>query len=242
MVLHGHSSSLSQFFKGPHVQRPLMCTQTRPRMLGDTQVVTSGATPALRSKGGLSCPQDVCHFTILARSFWHFELGSIPGRLTRFSQVGIGPNDDTGRWVLSGISCFPHPFIPGSLHIHFNQPSSAQDLATRVLACQSGNCERSHCEVQVHITLSFVCISLAIRSRGGVEVRLFTYHLGELGSIPSWVAARFLQEVTVPDDAAGHPQGFIAIPLATIPRVEQWILTTPDEPSPGDSIRPKDAL
>ncbi|KAJ8877329.1 hypothetical protein PR048_021783 [Dryococelus australis] len=37
------------------------------------------------------------------------EPGLIPGRVTRFSQVGIVPDDDIGRRIFSGISRFPAP-------------------------------------------------------------------------------------------------------------------------------------
>ncbi|KAJ8897868.1 hypothetical protein PR048_003221 [Dryococelus australis] len=41
--------------------------------------------------------------------FHQGEPGSIPGRVTGFSQVGIVPDDDVGRRVSSGISRLPHP-------------------------------------------------------------------------------------------------------------------------------------
>ncbi|KAJ8866555.1 hypothetical protein PR048_032414 [Dryococelus australis] len=50
------------------------------------------------------------------------EPGSIPGRVTGFSQVGIVPDDAVGRRVFSGLFSFPRPFIPVLLHIHFNHP------------------------------------------------------------------------------------------------------------------------
>ncbi|KAJ8889717.1 hypothetical protein PR048_009218 [Dryococelus australis] len=50
------------------------------------------------------------------------EPGSIPGRVTVFSQVGIVLDNAVGRRVFSGISRFPHPFIPAPLHIYLNQP------------------------------------------------------------------------------------------------------------------------
>ncbi|KAJ8873748.1 hypothetical protein PR048_024582 [Dryococelus australis] len=50
------------------------------------------------------------------------EPGSIPGRVTGFSQVGIVPDDAVGRRIFSGISRSPRPFIPAPLHIHFNHP------------------------------------------------------------------------------------------------------------------------
>ncbi|KAJ8873818.1 hypothetical protein PR048_024654 [Dryococelus australis] len=51
------------------------------------------------------------------------EPGSITGRVTGFSQVGIVPDDTVGRRVCSEISRFPTPsFIPASLRIHFNHP------------------------------------------------------------------------------------------------------------------------
>ncbi|KAJ8875035.1 hypothetical protein PR048_022925 [Dryococelus australis] len=50
------------------------------------------------------------------------EPGSIPGRVTGPSQVGIVPDDAAGRRVFSGNSRFPRPFIPEPLRIHFNHP------------------------------------------------------------------------------------------------------------------------
>ncbi|KAJ8895447.1 hypothetical protein PR048_000780 [Dryococelus australis] len=46
------------------------------------------------------------------------ERGSIPGRITGFSQVGIVPDDAVGQWAFSGISRFPLPFIATPLHTH----------------------------------------------------------------------------------------------------------------------------
>ncbi|KAJ8867302.1 hypothetical protein PR048_031103 [Dryococelus australis] len=49
---------------------------------------------------------------------------SVPGRVTPgFSRVGIVPDDATVRWVFSGISRFPRPFIPAPLHTHLISPS-----------------------------------------------------------------------------------------------------------------------
>ncbi|KAJ8880443.1 hypothetical protein PR048_016912 [Dryococelus australis] len=48
--------------------------------------------------------------------------GSIPVRVTGFSQVGLVPDDVVGRRVLSGISCSPRPFIPVPLHTHLRHP------------------------------------------------------------------------------------------------------------------------
>ncbi|KAJ8879365.1 hypothetical protein PR048_019973 [Dryococelus australis] len=50
---------------------------------------------------------------------------SIPGRVTPgLSQVEIVPDDATGKRVFSGISRFPHPFIPTLLHSQFILPLS----------------------------------------------------------------------------------------------------------------------
>ncbi|KAJ8873293.1 hypothetical protein PR048_026927 [Dryococelus australis] len=54
------------------------------------------------------------------------ELGAIPGRVTKFSQVGIVPDDAVGRRVFSGISHFPRPFIP-------SLPSPSSALKTSLL-------------------------------------------------------------------------------------------------------------
>ncbi|KAJ8874889.1 hypothetical protein PR048_022779 [Dryococelus australis] len=53
------------------------------------------------------------------------EPGSIPGRVTRFSQVGMAP-DDTVVWrIFSGTSLFPRPCIPVLLQSNLFSPSSA---------------------------------------------------------------------------------------------------------------------
>ncbi|KAJ8872296.1 hypothetical protein PR048_025900 [Dryococelus australis] len=44
-----------------------------------------------------------------------------PGH-SRFSHVGIVPDDAVGRWVFSGISRFPRSFIPVLLHTYLNHP------------------------------------------------------------------------------------------------------------------------
>ncbi|KAJ8870298.1 hypothetical protein PR048_029319, partial [Dryococelus australis] len=50
------------------------------------------------------------------------EPGSIPGRVTGLSQVGIVPDDAAGRRAFSGISRFPRPFTLVPLHIHLIHP------------------------------------------------------------------------------------------------------------------------
>ncbi|KAJ8887655.1 hypothetical protein PR048_013873 [Dryococelus australis] len=50
------------------------------------------------------------------------EPGSIPGRVTGFSQVGIVPDNAVGRRVFSGISHLFRPLIPAPLYTHFNYP------------------------------------------------------------------------------------------------------------------------
>ncbi|KAJ8888164.1 hypothetical protein PR048_007651 [Dryococelus australis] len=54
------------------------------------------------------------------------ESGSIHDGVTPgFSNVGIVPDEVTGRWVFSGISRFPGPCIPATLHAHLISPTSA---------------------------------------------------------------------------------------------------------------------
>ncbi|KAJ8884362.1 hypothetical protein PR048_016219 [Dryococelus australis] len=53
-----------------------------------------------------------------------FELNSQPGH-SRFSHLGIAPDDAAGRRVFSGISRFPCPFIPTLFHSHLILSSSA---------------------------------------------------------------------------------------------------------------------
>ncbi|KAJ8894729.1 hypothetical protein PR048_000036 [Dryococelus australis] len=52
-----------------------------------------------------------------------------PAGLPGFSQLGIVPDDAVGRRVFSGISSFPHPFIPGLLHIRSITLIGFQELA-----------------------------------------------------------------------------------------------------------------
>ncbi|KAJ8876033.1 hypothetical protein PR048_023941 [Dryococelus australis] len=54
------------------------------------------------------------------------EPRSIPGGIASgFSHVGIVPDDVAGWRVFSGISSFPRPLIPTSIHTHLTPPSSA---------------------------------------------------------------------------------------------------------------------
>ncbi|KAJ8866514.1 hypothetical protein PR048_032357 [Dryococelus australis] len=51
-------------------------------------------------------------------------------RRSGFSYVGFVLDDDTCRWVYSGISRFPHSFIPVLLYTHHASPSSAIKTST----------------------------------------------------------------------------------------------------------------
>ncbi|KAJ8894462.1 hypothetical protein PR048_007116 [Dryococelus australis] len=53
------------------------------------------------------------------------EPGSVPGRVTGFSLVGLVPDDAVGRRVFSGISRFPHPLILGTAPYSLQSPSPA---------------------------------------------------------------------------------------------------------------------
>ncbi|KAJ8883248.1 hypothetical protein PR048_015089 [Dryococelus australis] len=50
------------------------------------------------------------------------ELGSIPGRVTGLSKMGIVPDDTLGSAGFLGDFPFPPPLIPAPLHTHFNHP------------------------------------------------------------------------------------------------------------------------
>ncbi|KAJ8880617.1 hypothetical protein PR048_017087 [Dryococelus australis] len=86
----------------------------------------------LEQEGTVSKPADdvVMNSTL---AFHQGKPGSIPGWVTRFSQVGIMPDDAIGLRVFSGISHLPRPFILTPLHIHFYHPHRSQDLV--VLVC-----------------------------------------------------------------------------------------------------------
>ncbi|KAJ8889356.1 hypothetical protein PR048_008855 [Dryococelus australis] len=62
--------------------------------------------------------------------------GSIPGRVTGFSHMGIVPDDAVDWWVFSGISRFPHLFIPAPLHPHRPQSPSSALKTTLLRAAQ----------------------------------------------------------------------------------------------------------
>ncbi|KAJ8865712.1 hypothetical protein PR048_033232 [Dryococelus australis] len=51
------------------------------------------------------------------------NLAQYPAGSPDFRKRGIVPDDAVGRWVFSGISRFPHTFIPAPLHIDFNHPN-----------------------------------------------------------------------------------------------------------------------
>ncbi|KAJ8895435.1 hypothetical protein PR048_000767 [Dryococelus australis] len=59
------------------------------------------------------------------------EQGSIPGRVTTgFLQARIAADDNTaGRRIFSGVSRFPHAFIPALLSSHLTLPSSALKIS-----------------------------------------------------------------------------------------------------------------
>ncbi|KAJ8890374.1 hypothetical protein PR048_009882 [Dryococelus australis] len=63
----------------------------------------------------------------------HGEPGSISGRVTGFSHVGIVPDDAVGWWVFSGISRFPRPFFRHCSILTSITLIGSQDLA--VMSC-----------------------------------------------------------------------------------------------------------
>ncbi|KAJ8897263.1 hypothetical protein PR048_002609 [Dryococelus australis] len=56
-----------------------------------------------------------------------------PAWVTGFSHVGIVPEDAVGRWVFSGISRFPRPFIPALLHTLLITLIGSRDLVVKSL-------------------------------------------------------------------------------------------------------------
>ncbi|KAJ8871738.1 hypothetical protein PR048_028074 [Dryococelus australis] len=65
------------------------------------------------------------------------EPGSIPGRVTGFSRVGIVPDDATGRRIFSNIPRFSRPCVPALLHAHL--ASSSSPLKTSISLDQPTN-------------------------------------------------------------------------------------------------------
>ncbi|KAJ8872713.1 hypothetical protein PR048_026327 [Dryococelus australis] len=69
--------------------------------------------------------------------------GSLPGLVTRFPHVGIGPDDDVGGRVFSGISRFPRPLIPTVIHTHLNHSHRLSRLRCKLVLAH-------YCTFSVH--------------------------------------------------------------------------------------------
>ncbi|KAJ8866077.1 hypothetical protein PR048_033601 [Dryococelus australis] len=126
-------------------------------------------------------------------AFHPCELGSIPGRILPDFRMW-----ESCRWVFSGISRFPRPFIPTLLHTHFNHqhrlprprclepPKSLHWLSDS----QNWPSTRAH-QIPGHGRQGDVIshwqkqLSDHNRGRGVVGARLFASHQGEPGSIPA---------------------------------------------------------
>ncbi|KAJ8875891.1 hypothetical protein PR048_023798 [Dryococelus australis] len=74
------------------------------------------------------------------------EPGSVPGRVTGLSQVGIVPDDSVGRRVFSGISRSPPPFRRLSIFTSITLIGS-QDLAITTPRTTDARCPMSVCDV-----------------------------------------------------------------------------------------------
>ncbi|KAJ8874135.1 hypothetical protein PR048_024977 [Dryococelus australis] len=86
---------------------------------GNEQLLTGQGSFQMKSgfhDGELFVRAEVTVVSLLASH--QNEPGSILGRVTGFSQVGIVPDDPVGRWVFSGISRLPRPLIPAQFHPH----------------------------------------------------------------------------------------------------------------------------
>ncbi|KAJ8896826.1 hypothetical protein PR048_002172 [Dryococelus australis] len=92
----------------------------------ETMTNTSTHVPYLGLENRTRRTVSELHYGVSLLASHQGEPGSIPCRATpRFLQVGIVPGDDSDRWVFTGISSFPHPFIPALIHSHLMSPSSA---------------------------------------------------------------------------------------------------------------------
>ncbi|KAJ8867791.1 hypothetical protein PR048_031596 [Dryococelus australis] len=124
-----HITSIVQWAQGN--KYGLVRSSVRPRCENEVELASCMCESLVRARG------DWRQFWARARIFGQYasplrsvsmlashqgEPGSIPDRVTGFSQVGFVPDDEVGRRVFSGISCFPHPFIPVLLHTHLNCP------------------------------------------------------------------------------------------------------------------------
>ncbi|KAJ8887568.1 hypothetical protein PR048_013784 [Dryococelus australis] len=128
------------------------------------------------------------------------EPGSIPGGFApRFSQVGIVPDDVTGRQVFSDISRFPRPSIPALIHTHLASPSSALKISiTRVAESRVGESNRVMSSDTAKEQLIPAIIQFEI---GGMEWKSIpddSSGTREKSTAPSALAARQTQSADVP--------------------------------------------
>ncbi|KAJ8871885.1 hypothetical protein PR048_028225 [Dryococelus australis] len=132
------------------------------------------------------------------------EPGSIPGRVTGFSQVGIMPDDAVGLRVFSGISRFSHPLHSGAAPFSLQSPSS--DLKTLLLrAAQISSLTHTHfqkCSLyrELRIVVKYVLLNISAKTQlsspssllrtrnlcGESEVSPCYSFLFILGSPPQW--------------------------------------------------------
>ncbi|KAJ8879113.1 hypothetical protein PR048_019719 [Dryococelus australis] len=124
-------------YKSPYLQAHFLLSRRRRLVVvTETAVVHDVAASTTASSRPVGWLQTRQLFRLLAS---HLGLASsIPGGYAPgLPQVGIVPDDTTGLWVFSGISCFLRPFIPALLHAHLASLSSHLKTSTLDQRCQS---------------------------------------------------------------------------------------------------------
>ncbi|KAJ8893682.1 hypothetical protein PR048_006282 [Dryococelus australis] len=150
------------------------------------------------------------------------EPGSILGRVTELSQVGIVQDDDASRRVLSGISRFPAPSFRrlSAFTYRFEEPAQISSFTPSLRSLHTHTHTHTHptlqCSLYRNHGLQFYDSNLSTQfsspltqgTRGGVVVRLLASHHGEPCSILGGVAPVFSHVGIVSNDAAGSA-GFL---------------------------------
>ncbi|KAJ8875126.1 hypothetical protein PR048_023019 [Dryococelus australis] len=165
-------------------------------------------------------------------------------RLTRRAQLHLSTTGQTpGKIAVMCESVRPASFHdrPDSRedpsHVRVRSTSSLQlDTASSIMF-QVGTAQHRYKETRRAVLITENAIRRNVRDVGKWEIPEKTRR-PESSSSDS-ITTREKLGATPPGIEFGHPRGFVAIPLATIPRVEQWIWPRLTSPHPAIQFVPK---
>ncbi|KAJ8875418.1 hypothetical protein PR048_023313 [Dryococelus australis] len=138
----------------------------------------------------LSLPSEVVQWRTCVREapLWNYpestlashqgEPGSIPGRVTGFSQVGIVPDDAVGRRVFPEDLPFPPPLHSGAAPYSLQSPSSDLKTSMSRAAHISSLQLRQRYDAPLASVLEDVCVEELSSSAGGRNARCTAWRLG----------------------------------------------------------------